>query len=83
MHMDILSLVISEIADVAEQPRESITPETALAALGIDSLQALQLLVALEKKLDIVMNDEDLTRFVNVANVVDVVNCRLAAHAVA
>jgi acyl carrier protein len=83
MDMDILTLVISEIADVAEVEPERITPETALAELGLDSLQALQLLVALEKELKIAMDEEDLKRFVNVSSVVDAVNCRLAARAVA
>jgi acyl carrier protein len=81
--MDILSLVISEIADVAEVEREKITPETSLADLGLDSLQALQLLVALEKELKIAMDEEDLKRFVNVSTVVDAVNNRLAARTAA
>lgn len=83
MDRDILSLVICEIAEVAEVLPETIKPETALADLGLDSLQALQLLVTLEKELQIKMSEEDLARFVNIASIVEVVNTRCAACAVA
>ena len=45
METDIVTLIVSEIAEVAEITPENITIDTALADLGLDSLQALQLLV--------------------------------------
>lgn len=77
MEENIFAAVVEEIAGMAEVPRESITLETSLADLGLDSLQALQLLVSLEKWLGIELQEADLAMFSTVASVVEVTNRRL------
>jgi acyl carrier protein len=83
MENDLVTLIVSEIAEVAEIAPENITIDTALADLGLDSLQALQLLVTLEKALHIELDEADLAHFANVRSIVEVVNKRLSLQVAA
>jgi acyl carrier protein len=69
--------IISAIASITDQPAELYDEQTSLADLGVDSLQALQLLVLLEREYKISLNDEDLKRFKNVASIVGLVTERV------
>lgn len=76
MEMDILDLVINEVASTMDVPLSSLNAETALKEIGMDSLQALQLLVALEQVTKMQFEEEDLKRFVTVQSIVDLLNDR-------
>lgn len=58
--MEKKEIVLQVIAEVANVEREQLGPETELVAhLGIDSPQALQILVELEDRLGIEISDEE------------------------
>jgi acyl carrier protein len=71
-----LDLVVNEIAATMDVPAASLGPDTLLADIGMDSLQALQLLVALEQSAKIQLEEEDLRRFTTVRSIVDLLNMR-------
>ena len=83
MEQDTLDLVVNEIATTIDIPASSLRPDTLLAEIGMDSLQALQLVVALEQAIGIELEEADLKRFTTVQSVVDVVNerCQKASAA--
>ena len=57
---EVKNLLKNEIANKMDLPADSIDENAHLADLGIDSLQALQLLVVLERSFGIALNDDDL-----------------------
>ncbi len=62
------------LAAVSGADGESLRPDMDLVAdLGIDSLKALRLLVELEDRFDVEINDEDATRISTVGDVLDYV----------
>ena len=61
--MNVRETLKSEIATKMEMPAESIDEDAFLADLGLDSLQALQLLVTLERGYHILIGEEDLKHF--------------------
>jgi acyl carrier protein len=71
-----LDLVVNEIAATMDVPAASLGPDTSLSDIGMDSLQALQLLVALEQSANIQLGEEDLRRFTTVRSIVDLLNMR-------
>jgi acyl carrier protein len=73
---DTFDLVVNEIAATMDTPISSLRADTSLAQIGMDSLQALQLLVSLEQALHIQLNEEDLKQFSTVQSIVDLVNNR-------
>ena len=73
-----LDLVINEIAATMDVPAASLGPDTLLADIGMDSLQALQLLVALEQSAKVQLEEEDLRRFTTIRAIVDLLNMRWA-----
>jgi acyl carrier protein len=76
MNQDALDLVVNEIAATVDMPVSSLKPETLLSGIGMDSLHALQLLVALEDATGIQLEEEDLKQFTTVQAIVDLVNER-------
>jgi acyl carrier protein len=58
MQDELTSRVIAIIARTAHKPVESITAETQFAEAGIDSLDGMQILFALEEEFDISIPDE-------------------------
>jgi len=71
-----LDLVVNEIAATMDVSAASLGPDTSLSDIGMDSLQALQLLVALEQSANIQLGEEDLRRFTTVRSIVDLLNMR-------
>ena len=76
--VDIRGQLKSEIASKMEMPIESIDENAYLADLGIDSLQALQLLVMLERTYQILISEEDLKHFRTINSLVNFVMHRIA-----
>lgn len=66
--------IISIISDVSGFDEEEITPETNLAKdLEIDSIKAIEITVAIEKKFKISIRDEDVPNITTVRQAVELV----------
>jgi acyl carrier protein len=74
---EIKNLLKNEIASKMDLPADSIDENAHLADLGIDSLQALQLLVLLERSFGIALNDDDLQYFRDIKTLVSLVSSRI------
>ena len=57
------------IAEVAEVPRDALTRETRLDELGIDSLDALRIVAAVEKMLQREIPEESITQVETVGDI--------------
>lgn len=67
--------IISIISDVSGFDEEEITPETNLMKdLEVDSIKAIEITVAIEKKFKISIRDEDVPNITTVRQAVDLVN---------
>ncbi len=77
---DLTLRVIEIIAKTAHKPVESITPESTFEALGIDSLDGIQILFALEQEFDISIPDEAAKQIRGIPDVVAGVQSLLAAR---
>jgi acyl carrier protein len=67
--------IVSIIADVSGFEEEEITLDTNLAEeLEIDSIKAIEITVAIEKKFKISVRDEDVPKITTVRQSVDLVN---------
>ena len=63
---------LTVISEIAKKDLTTLKPETELVAdLGIDSPSALKMMVELEERLGIVIEDEDATRLNTVGDVLD------------
>jgi acyl carrier protein len=72
---DIEKAVISIISDVSGFDEEEITPETNFYKdLEIDSIKAIEITVAIEKKFKISVRDEDVPNITTVKQAVELVN---------
>jgi acyl carrier protein len=60
-----------------EVPEDSIDDSAHLADLGMDSLQALQLLVLIERSYDLQIGEQELQQFTSIGAVTDLVMSRL------
>jgi len=70
--------IISIISDVSGFEEEEITPDTNLANdLEIDSIKAIEITVAIEKKFKISIRDEDVPNITTVRQAVELVNTLL------
>lgn len=70
--------IISIISDVSGFDEEEITPETNLMKdLEIDSIKAIEITVAIEKKYKISVRDEDVPNITTVRHAVELVNSLL------
>jgi acyl carrier protein len=70
--------IISIISDVSGFDEEEITPETNfLKDLEIDSIKAIEITVAIEKKFKISVRDEDVPNITTVKQAVELVNTLL------
>lgn len=64
--------IISIISDVAEVDTNEITLDSNLVKdLGINSIKAIEIIVALEKKYKISIRDEDVPKITDVKQIVD------------
>ena len=67
--------IIAIVADVSGFDEDEITPETNIAQdLEIDSIKAIEITVALEKKFKISVRDEDVPNITTVKQAVELVN---------
>jgi acyl carrier protein len=73
--------VIAVIAQTRKMPVESVRPEQTFQELGIDSLDGLSLLLALEEEFDISVPDEDGRTYSTVRQVIDGIELLVAAKA--
>lgn len=69
--------IIDSIAEEGYIDRDVIKPETNLFDLGIDSLTALQILVVLENKYDIVITPDRLKNVNNVGEIICAISAEL------
>jgi acyl carrier protein len=81
LRKDTFDLVANEIAAVMDIPADSLSPDTSLAEIGMDSLEAAQLLVSLEEATQIQLDEKRMKRFATVQSFVDLVNRRAMALA--
>ncbi len=67
--------IIKIISDVSGFDEEEITPETNLTNdLEVDSIKAIEITVAIEKKFKISVRDEDIPNITTVRDAVELVN---------
>lgn len=78
MRQEITTLLKGEVARMIEAPESSIDDAADLAELGMDSLQALQLLVLIERTYDLQIGEEELQQFTSIGAVADLVMSYLA-----
>jgi len=62
--------VIEIVARTAHKPVEAVTPDSTFEALGIDSLDGIQILFALEQEFDISIPDEAAKKIRGIPDVV-------------
>ncbi|HET8548982.1 MAG TPA: acyl carrier protein [Bryobacteraceae bacterium] len=79
---DLTERVIRVIADTQKIPVESITPDSSFEALKIDSLDAINILFALENEFDISIPDDDARAVRSLTDLVALVE-RLRGHGAA
>ena len=64
--------IIAIISEVSGEEEQKITPESNLAAdLEIDSIKAIEITVAIEKKFKISIRDEDIPKVITVQDTID------------
>ena len=73
MRDEVSTLLRSEVARMIEVSEASIDDSAHLAELGMDSLQALQLLVLIERTYSLQIGEQELQQFTSIAAVADVV----------
>jgi acyl carrier protein len=75
--VSVLAELRQTVADILDVPVESVTDEAQfIADLGVDSLMALEIMVALEKKYRIKIGEADLPRIKCLRSVYEIVNER-------
>jgi len=83
MRNTIVQTLKSEVARMVQLPEHDIDVSAHLADLGVDSLQALQLIVMLERTYRIEIAEEELKRFTSINAVTDIVESRVCIAAAA
>ena len=80
MHVtDVEKEIVSIIADVSGYEEVEITPETNIVEdLEVDSIKAIEITVAIEKKFKISVREEDVPKIVSVKQAVELVEGLLA-----
>ncbi len=68
--MDIANKVIEKFAEYKEVPAADISTETTIAELGMDSLDAMNLIFELEEEFDLSIPDEDVFEMKTVGEIV-------------
>ena len=71
--------VLNVIATVKRLPREKVTAESSFEELGIDSMDAVEVLFALENEFDITIPDEEAKAVRSIQQMVDGVDKLVAA----
>ena len=70
MEEQIRNTLIKAVSEFLDLPEESIDCSAELADVGVDSLQAVQLLVLLERTYHIEINEEELKNFTSINSIV-------------
>lgn len=73
MRQEVTALLRSEISRMIELPEDTIDDAAHLTELGMDSLQALQLLVLLERTYEIQIGEQELQQFTSINAITDLV----------
>jgi acyl carrier protein len=73
MREEVTALLRSEVARMIEVPEASIDDSAHLVEMGMDSLQALQLLVVIERTYNLQIGEQELQQFTSIDAVADVV----------
>lgn len=76
---DIPERVIGAIAKTIHKPPEEIAPDATFEAIGVDSLDGIQILFALEQEFDVSIPDEEAKKIRSVPDVVAGIRQLLAA----
>ena len=77
--MNVAEDIIAIVSDVSGYDREQITLETNIVKdLEVDSIKAIEITVAIEKKYKLAVRDEDVPRIVSVKDAVELVEKLLA-----
>jgi acyl carrier protein len=79
MSNDLTERVISVIATTQRIPREKITPESTFEELGLDSLDSVNILFALEEEFKINIPDDDAREIRGVKQMIEGIEKLLAA----
>ena len=79
MSNDLTERVISVIAATQRMPREKISPESTFEELGLDSLDSVNILFALEEEFKISIPDDDTREIHGVKQMVEGIEKLLAA----
>lgn len=70
------------VAEVAEIPREAITPEGSLTELGVDSLLNIEIAVHIEQRFGVHFDEEDLGGISTFGQIVALTRSKLPASTV-
>lgn len=76
---DLFAFLGTGIAEVTGRPAPTPDPEADIAALGLDSLQTLELVAWAEERLGVRVPDEELTTLRTVAELVSALAARMPA----
>jgi acyl carrier protein len=79
MFEEIRAHLKAEVAGMTELPVDEIDVQAHLGELGIDSLQALELLVAIERTYHIEVPEEELAEFTSINSVAELVDRHVRA----
>ena len=82
MPSNVTEEVLDVIAETQRMPREKITLDSRLEELGMDSMDAVNILFALEEKFDITIPDEAAKQIRSVREMVEGVQRMVDARAV-
>ena len=82
MPSDVTEEVLGVIADTQRMPREKIALDSRFEELGMDSMDAVNILFALEEKFDITIPDEAAKQIRSIRQMVDGVQGLVDAKAV-
>jgi acyl carrier protein len=76
---DLLSMFKTVAARVDKREFNSVTPESVITELGIDSLSMMQIVGEMETELGIMIPDEDLVELITVGDLVKKISARVEA----
>lgn len=66
--------VVAVIADKLNIDKSKITEQSTLAELGADSLDLVEIIMRMEEKFDVEINDEQAEKLCNVGQVIDYID---------
>lgn len=76
--MNVESKVAAIVGRAAHVAAKDVRPETSLSELGMDSLEKIECVLALEEVFEVEIADEDLWRIRKVQDAIDLVNRAIA-----